>query len=90
MRKKGLKHLNYFKAFIEYSDDMDHICKYIEECNPNKNCKIWIAFDDVIADTLNNKKLNPVVTELVITGRKLNISLVFIAQLLLGHQKILD
>ena len=40
MRKKGLKHLNYFKAFIEYSDDMDHICKYIEECNPNKNCKI--------------------------------------------------
>ena len=38
--KKGLKHLNYFKAFIEYSDDMDHICKYIEECNPNKKRKI--------------------------------------------------
>ena len=32
----------------------------------------------MIADILNNKKLNPVVTELFIRGRKLNISLVFI------------
>ena len=37
-------------------------------------------FDDMIADILNNKKLNPVVTELFIRGRKLNISLVFITQ----------
>ena len=34
----------------------------------------------MIADTLSNKKLNPIVTELFIRGRKLNISLVFIAQ----------
>ena len=34
----------------------------------------------MIADILNNKKLNPIVTELFIRGRKLNISLVFIAQ----------
>ena len=32
----------------------------------------------MIADILNNKQLNPVVTELFIRGRKLNISLVFI------------
>ena len=29
---------------------------------------------------INNKTLNPVVTELFITGRKLNISIVFISQ----------
>ena len=39
-----------------------------------------IADDDMIADMLSNKKLNPIVTELFIRGRKLNISLVFIAQ----------
>ena len=38
------------------------------------------SFDDMIADMINNKKLNPVVTELFIRGRKLNISIVFITQ----------
>ena len=39
-----------------------------------------IAFADMISDMLNNKKLNPIVTELFIRGRKLDISLVFITQ----------
>ena len=34
----------------------------------------------MIAGMINNKKLNPVVTELFIIGRKLNISIVFITQ----------
>ena len=34
----------------------------------------------MIADMINNRKLNSVVTELFIIGRKLNISLAFIAQ----------
>ena len=34
----------------------------------------------MIADMNNNKKINPVVTELFIRGRKLNISIVFITQ----------
>ena len=38
------------------------------------------VFDDMIAGMLSNKELNPIVTELFITGRKLNISLVFITQ----------
>ena len=46
----------------------------------NKEQKILIAFDDMIADMINNKKLNSVVTDLFIRGRKLNISLVFITQ----------
>ena len=42
--------------------------------------KVLIAFDDMIAYMINNKKLNPVVTELFTRGRKLNISVVFITQ----------
>ena len=42
--------------------------------------KILIAFDDMIADMISNKKLNSIVTELFIRCRKLNISLVFIIQ----------
>ena len=60
---------------------MDDIYKNIEECNLNKKSKILIVFDDMIADMLSNKKLNPIVTELFIEGKKLNISLVFITVL---------
>ena len=48
--------------------------------NPNKKRKTLIAFDDIIADMLSNKKLNPIVTELFIRGRKQSISFVFITQ----------
>ena len=71
----GLKHLNYSKAIIEYSHDIDDIYNNIEEYNPNKKRKILIAFDDMIADMLSNKRLNPIVTELFIRCKKLNISL---------------
>ena len=74
----GLKYLNDSKAFIKYSNDIDDIYKNIEEYNPNKNRKILILFDDMIPDMLSNKKLNPIVTELFIRVRKVNISLVFI------------
>ena len=47
-------------------------------------------FDDMIADMLTNKKSNPIVTELFIRGRKLNISLVFIVQFYFAVPKILD
>ena len=39
-----------------------------------------IVFDHMIADILHNKKLNQVVSEIFIRGRKINISLVFITQ----------
>ena len=57
-KSTGLKYLNDSKAFIEYSNDMD-IYKNIEEYSPNKNRKILIVFDNMIADMLSNKKLNP-------------------------------
>ena len=59
---------------------MDGVFKNIEEYNPNKKRKILIVFDDMIADILSNKKLNPILTELFIRGRKLNISLVFLTE----------
>ena len=34
----------------------------------------------MIADIINNKNVNPIVTELFIRGRKLNISIAFIKQ----------
>ena len=76
----GLTYFNDCKAFIECSSDMDDIYKTIEEYNPNRKRKILVVFDDMIADMLSNKKLNRIVTELFIRGRKLNISLVFITQ----------
>ena len=45
-----------------------------------KKRKILIVFDDMSADMISNNKLNPIVTELFIRGRKLNISIVFITQ----------
>ena len=54
--------------------------KNIEQYNLGKKRKVLIVFDDMIADMINNKKLNPVVTELFIRARKFNISIVFITQ----------
>ena len=55
-----------------------YVYKNIEEYNPNKKRKILIVFDDMMADMLNNKNFNVIVTELFIKGRKLNVALVFI------------
>ena len=76
----GIDHFNDPKTFVEYSNDMHDVYKNIDEYNPDKENKILIVFDDMIADMINNKKLNSIVTELFIRGRKLNISVVFITQ----------
>ena len=59
---------------------MCDVYKNIDEYNVDKDRKILIVFDDMIADIIKNKKLNSIVTKLFIRGRKLNISLVFITQ----------
>ena len=61
-KSAGLKYLND-------SNNMDDIYKNIKEYNPNKKRKILIVLDDIIADMLSNKKLNPIVTELFIRGK---------------------
>ena len=59
---------------------MQNVYKNIDEYNPVKKRKILIVFNYMIADMINNKKLNSIVTDLFIRGRKLNIPLVFIIQ----------
>ena len=59
---------------------MHDVYKNIDNYNPDKENKILIVFDDMIADMIHNKKSNSIVTELFIRGRKINISLVFITQ----------
>ena len=60
---------------------MHDVYKNINYYNSDKENKILIVFDDIIADMINNKKLTSVVTELFIRGRKLNIFLVCLTQL---------
>ena len=76
----GINHFNDHKAFIEHSNDMRKVYKNINHYNPDRENKILIVFNDMIADMIHNKKLNSIVTELFVSGRKLNNSLVFITQ----------
>ena len=59
---------------------MQDAYKFIEDYNAGKNRKVLIAFDDMIADMINNNKLDSIVNELFTRGRKINISIVFISQ----------
>ena len=50
----------------------------MEEFNPGKKRKVLIVFGDMIADMINNKELNPMVTELFVRGKKSKTFIVFI------------
>ena len=86
----GLKHFNDPKPFIEYSNNINDVYKNIDHYNPDKENKILIVFDDMIADMITNKKLNSIVTELFIRGRKLNFLLSLLHNHTLKFQKMLD
>ena len=66
-------------AFIDYSQTIDDVYKNLKDYNQTKKRRVLIVFDDMIADMESKKKLSPVVTELFLRGRKLNILLVFIS-----------
>ena len=68
------------KLLLNILNIMDDIYKNIEEYNPNKKRKIFIVFDDIIADMLSNKKRNPTLTEFFTRGSKVKISIAFITQ----------
>ena len=76
----GINYFNDPKAFIEYLNDMRDVYKNINYYNPDKENKILIFFDDMIADMINNKKPNSIVIKWFIRGRRLNISFVFITK----------
>ena len=85
-----INHFNDPKAFIEYSNDMCNVYKNIDDYSPDKENKILIVFGDMVADMIHNKKLNSIVAELFIRGKKLNITLVFITQSYFKVPKMLD
>ena len=68
------------KAFIDYSQTTDDVCENLEPCNPTKKRKVLIVFDHMTADIEANQKLSSIVTELLLRGRKIKISLVFISK----------
>ena len=53
--------------------------KILKNTISNQKRKHQSFFDDMIADVLSNKKRNPIVTELFVRGKELNIS-VFITK----------
>ena len=76
----GIKNLNDPHAFIEYSDDIDDVLDDINNYNKNRDKKVLIVFDDMIADIEYNKKFKRVIKELFYRARKINLSIVFITQ----------
>ena len=77
--KAGIKKIKNPKAFIDYSQTIDDVCENVEDYNPMKKRIVSIVFDDMIANMESNKKLCPIVTELFLRGKELNILLVFIS-----------
>ena len=76
----GIKNLSNPSAFTEYSNTMDDVYDNIDDYNPRRKRKILIVLDDMIADTMINKRFQAIIKELFIRCRKLSTSLVFITQ----------
>ena len=76
----GIKNLNEPHAFIEYSNDMDDVFDDINNYNKNRDKKVLIVFDEMIADMMSSKTFKAIIKELFIRCRKLNISIVFLTQ----------
>ena len=60
-----IKILKNSKAFIDYSQFID-LHENLEDYNPIRKKRVLIVFDDMIADMESNKKLSPLVTELIL------------------------
>ena len=79
-QQAGIKNLNDPHAFIEYSDDMNYVLDDINNYNKNRDKKVLIVFDDMIADIEYNKNFKQIIKELFYRARKINVSIVFITQ----------
>ena len=56
-----IKYLNHPNAFIECSNTMNDVYENIHVYNSSRKRKILIVFDDVIADTMTNKKFQAII-----------------------------
>ena len=62
-KKIGIKHFNDSNTFIECSNTMDDVYENIDDYNPKRKRKIFIIFDDMIADIMSNKKFQTIIKE---------------------------
>ena len=76
----GIKNINDPHAFIEYSDDMNDMLDDINNNNKNRDKKVLIVFDDMIADIEHNKQFKRIIKELFYRACKINVLIVFITQ----------
>ena len=76
----GIKHVNNPNAFLECSNTMDDVYKNIDDYNLIRKSKKLIAFDDMIADIMDNRIFQAIIKKLFVRCRKLSISLVFTTQ----------
>ena len=79
-KQAGIKNLNDPHAFIEYLDDMNDALDDINNYNQNRDEKVLIVFDDMIADIEYNKNFKRIIKELFYRAREISISIVFITQ----------
>ena len=83
----GIKNSNDPHTFIEYSDDMNDVLDNINDYNNNRDKKVLIVFDDMIADIEYNKNFKRIIKELFYRARKINVLIVFITQSYFGALK---
>ena len=57
----GIKNLNHPHAFIEYSNDMNDILDHINNYSKNRDKKVLIIFDYMIADIMRSEKFKAIV-----------------------------
>ena len=83
---KNLKQVGW-KIFIEFSNNIQNVYKNIEEYNLYRKRKVLLVFDDMIADMINNKSFNQILTELFIRGTISELSLFFFTKSYLAVPK---
>ena len=79
-KQAGIKNLNDPKAFIDYSNDMSNAPDDINYYNKNRDKKVLIIFDDMIADIEYNTDFKKIIKKLFFMGRKIIVFIVFIMQ----------
>ena len=80
--KVRIENLKDPKVFIDYSQIIDDVYENLEDYNPMRKRRVLLVFYDITGHMESNKKLIPIVTEVFLKGRKLNISLVFFITIL--------
>ena len=85
----GIRKLKNPKAFIHYFQTTDNFYEKLENYNLTKKSRVLRMSGDMVVDMESNKTLGPIVTELFLRGRKLDISCVFLSQSYLKVCKII-